>query len=892
MDIKEAFERSNEIICQSIESYFPGGTLDNRGWYQLKNFTRDDNKIGSFGICVSGTRPGLVKDFADESAKTNATGFYATVNNMSNVDACKKVLKEFDNSFYLLAFPPKNKIKYKPILPIPEKAYTEEFEDFCSNDSALQDNIDWTYEYKDMQGNILYVVVRVKTPVKQKDGKFRKTFSVGYFNHSKDDTKWKAFSWYKNPYAGKFYPFSKQDELAKQGKRNVLIVEGEKAARYLERSLSPFKWIVICIGSSSYLYNKDSYEIFKKLSINHAFYWPDNDEAGEKTIGFVKERFDKLSVVKIPSEEYYIKGWDGADAVIDGWNEDKIENFIFTNLYDNEELDPQYFKPIAHDHDNFYFMSYRLGLVKPIKQEAITLGFLKIMAPREFWINKYPPESGQKGLYDSDLAIEDVITMAIRTPYFENGKVRQLGAWEDDGRYVFHYGTGLFVNGKQTGLFDLKTENIYEKKGYLAFSDNKEPVPDLRAIGNIIKRFSISSPQEKYLFLGWIMLQIVGGALEWRPHIWLTGESGAGKSSAINFIEDLFGNSILKETGGSTEAGIRQRVKVSTLGVLIDEMESMDKKTEANVKSIKALIRIASSGGKISKGTTNHTGVDFAVKSMFCVGSISPQISENADRTRFAIINFDKSAQGTMSDWTDTEKQMREILTPEYTNAFKYFMATNVHKVIKAVEMSYRVFSDFNFDSRTIQLYGTLVAGAYICLRNGFDYTEEEYTEFVGKNFNFDDQKGDSLSTEAEQCLSIVMQTVIEYKLGNGTSDKNSIFELLKIYYEELKDGTDYNLRKNIVKSVKNYGFLVENENCNGNIFFVYHSKATKKALENTQFSGDIKEILKRHPKAKGIFTKTLYAGASGASIIFSPDILNEKLTKKEEHGINDNIPF
>lgn len=896
MDYREIFTRTNEIICNSISSFFPGGQTDGRGWYQLKNFDRGDSKAGSFGICVSGDMLGAVNDFADQSYKTDATGFYASTNGLKNIEAAKQILKDNDPSFYDRAFPPKNRVKYLPIVPIPEEDYEDKFQTFIYNDKALSDNVDWIYEYRNVQGKLLYVVVRVKNPVKQKDGKFRKTFSVGYFDQSKGDDKWKDFTWYRNPFAKKAFPFSRQDELAKLGKRNVLIVEGEKAATFLERVLSPFKWVVICIGSSEYLYKQESYEIFKRLKINHAFYWPDNDEAGSKTIGFVKERFDKLSVVKIPDEDYYINKWDAADAVQDGWDEEKIESFIYNNLYDSEEIDPQFFKAISHDHENFYFMAYRLGLVKVVKQEAITLGFLRVMAPRDYWMNKYPATEGMKGLYDSDTALEDIVTIGMNTPYHENGKVRQLGAWEDDGRFVFHYGSGLFVNGKKEGLFDFETNNIYEKKGYLSFSDCEPNEIDLRKIADIIDRFAISSKEEKYLFLGWIIFALVGGAFDWRPHIWLTGESGAGKTSSIKFIEKILSSSVIKETGSSSEAGIRQKIKVSTLPILIDELENMDDKTNANLKAIKALIRQASSGTRVSKGTTNHSGVDFAIQSMFCVGSISPQIAENADLTRFAIINFDKSAQGSMGHWTETESMMNEILTPEYVNQLKYFLATNIHKIVDSVKTAYKCFSGLGHDSRTTQLYATLSMGAFICANNGFEFKEESFTGFIKENFNFDDASSKNLATEAEQCLSIVLQKVIDYRLGNGNSDKNSIFELLKIYFKEIikttTENPDTGLIRSIVKSVKQYGFLVDNKYCEDDILFVYNASNVKEILKYTHFSGDIKEILKRHPKSTGILKRTVYAGSHGAAIRFSTDILSDLLPEEKGDRYKDEIPF
>lgn len=900
MHYTEIFERSNQLICQHIDSYFPGGNLDRRGWYTLKNFDRGENHSGSFGICISGDKIGAVKDFGDDSYNTNITTFYAKINNMKPMDAAKKILKSEDPSFHDRAFPPKSKVKYKAILPIPEEAYENDFQIFCDNDKKISKNIDWIYEYRDIQNKLLYVSVRLKKPFKDNKGKDRKLLAVGYFEHKKDDDKWNAFTWYKQAYAGKAYPFSRQKELSQLGKRNVLIVEGEKSAHYLDTVLDSDKWIITCNGGSSNLMNPGSYEIFKKLKINHVFYWPDNDNPGVKTIGFVKERFDNVSVVKIPDDDYYTEGWDAADAVIDGWSSEDVEKFIFQNLYQTEEIDPQYFKALSHDHENFFFMSYRLGLVKAVRQESITLGFLRIMAPREYWINKYPPSEYMKSLYDTDTAIENILTLAFKTPYHETGKIRQLGAWEDDGRYVFHYGTGLIVDGKKIGLFDFDTNNIYEKKGYLSFSEDSFKSIDMRKIANIIKRFSISSPQEKYLFLGWIIMSLLGGAFDWRPHIWLTGEAGSGKTAAIDFIKNILGTSAIKETGSSTEAGIRQRLKVSTLPVLIDELENMDDKTNKNLRAIKALIRQASSGVRVSRGTADHSGIDFAIQSMFCVGSVSPQIAENADLTRFTIINFDKGLQTSPNHWIETEKLISETLTPDYLNELKYFLATNIKPITEYVKMAFKVFSDLKFTGRLSQQYSVLTMGSFICLKNGKNISEEGFKSYLSEYFNFNDQVKAGESTEAEHCFSMVLQKIIEYKTPNGLSERMPIFDLLQMYKKEKNNSAnqDESVMNSIVKSVKAYGFLLEHEKCNEGILFIYNATYVKEILKYTQFSGDIKEILRRHPNVLEIVPETFYAGGRGAAARFSYDILFDKIgqDKKEDKTLNENfeddIPF
>ncbi len=889
MDNKEIFLRCNELICQHIESYFPGGKVDNRGWYTLKNFDRGEPTPGSFGICVDGDALGAVNDFADESYKTDVTGFYAKVNGLSNIEAAKKVLKNDDSNFYDRAFN-KKKVKYKAIVPIPESAYFESFDEYCENDKRLKDNIDWTYEYRDQQNKLLYISCRLKKPYNDRDKKLRKLLSVSYFECTKEEDVWKEFSWHQHAFKGKDHPFSKQYELSNLAGRDVLIVEGEKAAHFLDTVLDNKKWVVCCNGSATTMQRPGCYDIFKKLDIKHVFFWPDNDDAGRKVIGYIKERFDKVSVLKIPAD--FENKWDAADAILDGWSSEDIEKFIFQNLYSDEEIDPQYFKALSHDHENFYFMSYRLGLVKPVKQEAITLGFMKIMAPREYWINKYPASDNMKGNFDSDTAIEDIISIGMTTPYHETGIIRQLGAWEDDGRYLFHYGTGILLEGEKVDLFEFNTNNIYEKKGYLSFSEDNYESINLHKIADIIKRFSISSRQEKYLFIGWIIMSILGGAFDWRPHIWLTGEAGSGKTSAIDFIKKILDTATIVETGSSSEAGIRQRLKVSTLPVLIDELEVMDERTSKNLKAIKSLIRQASSGVRVSRGTANHSGIDFVIQSMFCVGSISPQIAEGADLTRFTLINFDKDLQGPPEDWIETERIMNEVLTPEYINGLKYFMVSNIKKVMDILKKAFIVFSELGYMARLSQQYSVLTVGAYICVTNNFDFKQDEFKKFVKDKFDFRDLTEIGQVTEAENCFSIILQKIIEYKSPTGLGEKSSIFELLVMYKKEIDDTADPNLSlmKNIVKAVKSYGFLLDNRLCENDILFVYNASYVKEILKFTLFSGDIKEILRRHPMADLKLTPTVYAGGKGAAIRFSYDILGDE--RVIEDGADNDIPF
>ena len=77
------------------------------------------------------------------------------------------------------------------------------------------------------------------------------------------------------------------------------------------------------------------------------------------------------------------------------------------------------------------------------------------------------------------------------------------------------------------------------------------------------------------LFGGWVALAPICGALQWRPHGWITGEAGCGKTTAIeDFAYPLLNGVAVYAQGNSSEAGIRQDLAGDSLPVVFDELEA------------------------------------------------------------------------------------------------------------------------------------------------------------------------------------------------------------------------------------------------------------------------------------------------------------------------------
>jgi hypothetical protein len=144
------------------------------------------------------------------------------------------------------------------------------------------------------------------------------------------------------------------------------------------------------------------------------------------------------------------------------------------------------------------------------------------------------------------------------------------------------------------------------------------------------------------LLLGWTGCAVLAGALQWRPHIWVTGSSATGKSTLQKALEHLFDGGAL-HTQDATEAALRQLLKQQTLPVFFDELEANEDNRRA--KAVINLARLASSGGDAHRGGQDHEGHAFKAKTCFLFSSILLPPLLQQDRNRLAILELEKIPQ-------------------------------------------------------------------------------------------------------------------------------------------------------------------------------------------------------------------------------------------------------
>jgi len=375
------------------------------------------------------------------------------------------------------------------------------------------------------------------------------------------------------------------------------------------------------------------------------------------------------------------------------------------------------FRALGYDAQAFYFLPHATLQVHAIPLGAMTSkSYLLALAPLEWYEAEFPTKGGA----DWTLAGNQLMRWCEIAGYFAPTRVRGRGAWYDAGATVLHLGSRLVVDGTPTGLTEHRSSYVYEAAAPLEVNGAAEPaaVSESSLFRSLMDEIYWSRPIAPVLVAGWSYLAPICGALAWRPHVWITGQRGSGKSYVIEqIIRPLIGPAAAVAQASTTEAGIRQTLGHDARPVLFDEAEGESRNDHKRVQGVIELARQASSenSAEIIKGTATGKAMSFRVRSMFLLGSINVTLAQAADVTRFTICQLQQppaGAEGTRQ-FASLQSAVAEILTPQYCERLRARAYDGIPTIrANAATLSTAVAEHLG-DQRIGDQVGTLLAGAY-----------------------------------------------------------------------------------------------------------------------------------------------------------------------------------
>lgn len=319
-----------------------------------------------------------------------------------------------------------------------------------------------------------------------------------------------------------------------------------------------------------------------------------------------------------------------------------------------------------HELNEFYYLCTQSKSIVALSASKHKPENLKAMANEKYWAEKYGhkknPETGE--MIPLWSRISDTLLERQRDiGSFDPKLVRGLGVWRDEGRVFVNYGQGVYKVQDRVCVSNidphLGSKNFYSASSgeVINFDDELTDEESLK-IADAIRSLNFKNEHDYVFIIGFLAIANVFGALEWRPHLWITAPAGSGKSWIMKKLRELIYWHLAFKRAPSV-AGVEQNIGNHAKVTVIDEAEAGEK-----VDALVALARESSTldAGLSGKGTADGKGLLTEVNTCFMMASIEPpHFTNQADDTRFFIVDMNSNEKQTVDEFEQIEKKFKAI---------------------------------------------------------------------------------------------------------------------------------------------------------------------------------------------------------------------------------------
>jgi hypothetical protein len=429
--------------------------------------------------------------------------------------------------------------------------------------------------------------------------------------------------------------------------------------------------------------------------------------------------------------------------------------------------------PLGLSDDGQYYYLDAIRQLRILKErDHSRLGVLSLFNRRWQVLQEYWPRLSKDGTptgWRPERAAEELIAACGRKGPLDianrvRGPAAGLGR---DGQLVLHCGDRvLFGNewrrpGELEGYVYPAAAPVPPPSEIIALGGTRGPAAELL---RILKTWHWQRPEtDPYLLLGWIGAAKIGGALPWRPTMWLTGDLAAGKSTLLGLIAMACGQGGIHAVTDTTPAGIWQTTRHSSLPVTLDEAEA--ESDPRRMSAIIKLARTASSGGVTYRGGSEHHPITFTIRCCFLFSSILIPGLLPQDWSRISVLELGPLAAGSSPPVMDPKKMraLGEALTRRLVDHWP--------RLIPAFERYRYAFMQTGHTGRGADQNAILLACAELLLQDHADIPSDElelWTERLkpSETAGYSDEKRDH-----QRCLDRILSTIIDpYRNGGRRS--------------------------------------------------------------------------------------------------------------------------
>jgi putative DNA primase/helicase len=543
---------------------------------------------------------------------------------------------------------------------------------------------------------------------------------------------------------------------------------------------------------------------------------------------------------KESSEE--IPPWDGPTEFMEHVDPDD-NGYAGPTVEEDDKDTDGFFRVLGHDREQIYVYQYRMKLI--ISRAFTDWGeaALWTLAPLNWWEQEFTAKVGM----NKKAAHNWLIRQAEKKGFFDPDCRRGRGAWRDDGRVVYHFGDRLMIDGDLRPDLKITSNSVYEQSRKLRVpADESISSADGKKILAVAQGFAWTRPASALLWVGWCALAPLCGALAWRPHIWITGGAGSGKSTILDMAHWLMNGCSIYAQGNSTEAGIRQTLRIDALPVLFDESEQNNEREAMRIQGVIALIRQSSteSAAKTLKGTQGGSAMDFNIRSMFHLSSIQVGMKHQADFDRLSILSLRprRDDPNAAESWQRLSGMLAELRADANLPARLMRRSLELLPItIQNIEIFAQAGTEAFGSRRDGDQYGALLAGAWSLVSTRLATLDDARSMI--KRYDWSDYLENSDTEESSKALATLMGALVHWKGGDI-----AIGTLVSIAAGQFTNGLG---KSEAIEMLKDRGIRVEvaatkHGNREGELWVSYDCHARDQLLKDTPYRADLKGQLLR----------------------------------------------
>lgn len=431
-------------------------------------------------------------------------------------------------------------------------------------------------------------------------------------------------------------------------------------------------------------------------------------------------------------------------------------------------------RPLGVSGNTYYYLD-ALRQLQPLSASDHTrLGIMALFRNQVSWLHKNFTNFNKKGVADGwkpELAQESLMTAASNKGVWDPTRyVRGPGAWRGgNGELVLHCGDAVFTAPSrpgETGLWHspgLIGDHVYPAADAIPRPHEVPAEGEDFGVGNeLLDLFKTwiwrRGELDARLLLGWIAAAMIGGALKWRPVVWITGGAGTGKSTLHEVVNGLFDTGIVS-VADATAAGIWQKIGYATLPVAFDELEAEEDNRKSS--TVIKLARMAASGALMLRGGADHQSTQFEARNCFMFSSILVPPLTTQDRSRMAILELGQLPIGKKAPVLD-HRELRRM-----GNLMRRRLCDGWIRWPETFEMMRVALQAQGYSSRGADVFGGILAAADLIIYDR-QLGEEEAHALAAQLAEGYRGEQDENERDEERCASHMISTVIDPHRGGA----------------------------------------------------------------------------------------------------------------------------